>query len=47
MNDKYVDDVLVASAQADYQDYGNIKRDRGSREEMVKYVKHMLNLIMK
>jgi hypothetical protein len=47
MNDKYVDDVLVASAQADYEDYGNIKRDRGSREEMVKYVKHMLNLIMK
>ncbi len=47
MNYKYVDDVLVASAQADYQDYGYSKRDRGSREETVKYVKHMLGIIMK
>jgi len=47
MNYKYVDDVMVASSQADSQDYGNIKRDRGSREETVKYVKHMLGIIMK
>jgi hypothetical protein len=47
MNYKYVDNVMVASSQADYQDYGNIKRDRGSREETVKYVKHMLGIIMK
>lgn len=47
MNYKYVDNVMVASSQADYQDYGNIKRDRGSREETVKYVKHMLSIIMK
>ncbi|MBP9038315.1 MAG: hypothetical protein KBF72_02030, partial [Candidatus Syntrophosphaera sp.] len=47
MNYKYVDNVMVASSQADSQDYGNIKRDRGSREEIVKHVKHMLNIIMK
>jgi hypothetical protein len=46
MNYKYVDDVLVATAQAAYQDYGDAKRDRSTREELVKFAKRAIGRVL-
>lgn len=47
MNHKYVDNVLVASAQSDWADYGDKKIDRFSPARLAKYVRHLSNLALR
>ncbi len=41
MNHKYVDNVLVATAQSDWQDYGDMKTDRFSPARLANYVRRL------
>lgn len=41
MNHKYVDNVLVATAQSDWQDYGSKKIDHFSPANLAKYVRRL------
>ena len=41
MNHKYVDNVMVATAQSDWQDYGDAKIDRFSPARLANYVRRL------